>query len=160
MLCGLAGLESPRAFDSLLGEPGEGSADLSNFVAKDCGVDVSMFRGRRFSPDGDGVGLFDVEGESSGPGDRWPPHCDINERTGGKHVSQGWPQRQSRCEARQGSPFQDEEGRHRRQVVVLKETYRENEAWWLCDAVCLKPLCNTTFSANPAQLMGVVFCRQ
>ena len=49
-----------------------------------------MSAGRLFSPDGDGVGLLE-EGESSGPGDRWPPHCDMNERTAGKYVSQGWP---------------------------------------------------------------------
>lgn len=33
---------------------------------------------------------------------------------------------------------------------MLRETYRENEAWWLCDPVCLKPLCNTTFLGDPS----------
>lgn len=70
---------------------------------------MSMFGGRLFSPDGDGVGLFDG-GESSGPGDLWPPHWDMNESTAGKYVSQGWPQLQGRREAKQGSPFQDGQG--------------------------------------------------
>lgn len=130
MLIGLAGLESPRALEALVGEPGEGSTDLSNLRAEDCGVMVSMFAGRRFSPDGDGVGLLD-EGESSGPGDRWPPHCDMKERTAGRLRQSA--QLQGRREAKQGLPFRGERRRHRRQevhVVMMGGTftYRASEA--------------------------------
>jgi hypothetical protein len=94
---------------------------------------VSMFAGRLFSPDGDGVGRLE-EGGSSGPGDRWPPHCDMNERTAGKYVSQAWLASKAGVRQVRGSPFQDRQWRHRRQVrrVAGVVTYRENEAWWLC----------------------------
>ena len=84
MLVGRA-FESPRALDGAEGELGDTFANPSNICAEDCEVATSMSGGllpaAEFSPDGDGFGFVGEDGASE-VGERGPPHCDINERTG------------------------------------------------------------------------------